>query len=208
MGRRSADPVRDGHLRSGVVPSDPPRRPVDPRLEQRLERVLIGERQPGPVELVDYDPAWPARFERLRKDLTAALGTTARTIEHIGSTAVPGLPAKPIVDLLVTVEEVEDETSYMPAIVGLGYELRVREPGHRLFRPPQRDVHVHVWREDSREHRDYLLLRDRLRSSAADRASYAQLKRELAVEDWPDVNYYAEAKGPLIGQILGRARSN
>ncbi len=128
------------------------------------------------------------------------------TIEHIGSTAVPGLLAKPIIDVLVTVDDVEDESAYLPAITLLGYELRVREPGHRMFRPGTCDAHVHVWTHGCREQGDYLLLRDWLRRSADDRAAYTQLKRRLALEDWPDVNYYAEAKGPLIGQILERAR--
>lgn len=155
--------------------------------------------------MVEYDPDWPIRFRRIRGELAGALETTAIAIEHIGSTAVPGLPAKPIIDVLVTVGEIEDESDYLPALIGLGYELRVREPGHRMFRPASRTAHVHVCAQGGREQRDYLLLRDRLRRSAEDRAAYAQLKRELATENWPDVNYYAEAKGPLIAQILERA---
>jgi GrpB-like predicted nucleotidyltransferase (UPF0157 family) len=74
-----------------------------------------------------------------------------------------------------------------------------------MFRPASRDVHVHVWAEGSEEADDYLLLRDRLRSSPADRLAYERLKRELAPHDWPDLNYYAKAKGPLIAEILERA---
>jgi GrpB-like predicted nucleotidyltransferase (UPF0157 family) len=178
----------------------------NPHLERRFDQAVIGEREPGPVKLVEYDPDWPARFERMRGRLASALGARARTIEHIGSTAIPGMAAKPIVDVLVTVEDVEDEARYLPAIVELGYELRVRETGHRMFRPPSRDAHVHVWNEGSREHHDYLLLRDWLRRSDKDRDDYGRLKRKLAPEDWPDVNYYARAKGPLISEILNRAR--
>jgi GrpB-like predicted nucleotidyltransferase (UPF0157 family) len=158
------------------------------------------------VRLVEYDPDWPIRFARIRESLAAALASTAMTIEDIGSTAVPGLAAKPIIDVLLTIDDPEDERAYAPALLDLGYELRVREPGHRMFRPPSRDAHVHVWAEGSREHRDHLLFRDRLRQSATDRDAYAQLKRELAAEDWPDVNYYAEAKGAFINEILKRAR--
>jgi GrpB-like predicted nucleotidyltransferase (UPF0157 family) len=179
--------------------------PRDPELEQELERVVIGERQPGPVELVEYDPRWPQRFELVRGELAGCLGVLAIAIEHIGSTAVPGLAAKPIVDVLVTVAGVEPEDSYAPAIVALGYELRVREPGHRMFRPPAHDVHIHVWAAGAQEVADYLLLRDRLRASAADREAYAALKRDLAGRDWPDLNYYARAKGPLIAEIIARA---
>jgi GrpB-like predicted nucleotidyltransferase (UPF0157 family) len=185
-----------------------PRPSPDPDLERWLDRAIIGERQPGPVRLVDYDPEWPARFARIRERLAGALGATARTIEHIGSTAVPGIEAKPIIDVLVTVDEVEDEARYLPAIVELGYELRVREDRHRMFRPASRDAHVHVCAEGGREQHDYLLLRDWLRHSAEDRGAYAGLKRKLAIEDWPDVNYYARAKSPLISEILARARAD
>ncbi|MDX6581989.1 MAG: hypothetical protein QOI10_1173 [Solirubrobacterales bacterium] len=175
----------------------------DASFEPELDRILVGDRTPGPVSLTEYDPGWPRRFESLR----AELGDQARAIEHIGSTAVPGLIAKPIVDILVTVEKVDPDTTYAPTIEGLGYELRVREPRHRMFRNPARDVHLHVWPEGSREAVDYLLLRDWLRSSEVDRDEYARLKQELAREDWPDINYYARAKGPLIEELLSRARS-
>lgn len=188
------------------MPSDQSDRQLDPHLERWLEEAVIGGRQPGRVQLVGYDADWPLQFDRVREQLVEALGSRAIAIEHIGSTAVPGLLAKPIIDVLVTVHDVDDEPDYVPPIVVLGYELRVREPDHRMFRPAAtRDAHVHVWAEGSREQRDYLLLRDWLRRSADDRAAYAQLKRELAVVDWPDVNYYAEAKGKLITQMLERA---
>ncbi len=179
--------------------------PSDPEFDRELDRILIGERQPGPVMLVEHDSEWPKRFEAVRGELTEALGEHAMRIEHIGSTAVPGLAAKPIIDVLVTVAEIEAEDVYAPAIEALGYELRVREARHRLFRPPARDVHIHVWPEGSDEAGSYLLLRDRLRSSPADRDAYEALKRELATRDWPDLNYYAEAKGPFIAQLLDRA---
>jgi GrpB-like predicted nucleotidyltransferase (UPF0157 family) len=178
---------------------------VTRELEGWLDEVVIGERQPGPIRLVAYDPEWPAQYDRIHDRLQGALGTRARMIEHIGSTAVPGLLAKPIIDVLVTVDDVEDEGAYASAITRLGHDLRVREPGHRMFRPASLDTHVHVWNEGSREQRDHLLLRDWLRHSADDCATYARLKRRLADEDWPDVNYYAQAKGGLIGELLDRA---
>lgn len=114
---------------------------------------------------------------------------------EIGSTAVPGLAAKPIIDLLVTVEDPDDDTVSVLALTAVDYQLRVREPGHRMFRTPHRDVHVHVWAEDDPEVTRYLRFRDWLRRSAEDRQAYEQVKRELARRDWPDMNHYANAKG-------------
>ncbi len=154
--------------------------------------------------IAEYDPAWPQRFERERRRLAAALGRAALRIEHVGSTAVPGLAAKPIVDVLVAVADPEDD-SFAAPLEAAGYELRVRERGHRMFRTPARDVHVHLWAAGDPEVERTLRFRDRLRSDAADRAAYERLKRELAGREWGDMNEYAEAKDPLIKEIL-RAR--
>jgi len=118
--------------------------------------------------------------------------------------AVPGLAAKPILDMLVTVSDVEDDALLEP-LQAAGYELRVREPGHRMFRTPARDVHVHLWGAGDAEVARILGFRDRLRSSRADREEYERLKRELASREWEDMNAYADAKGPLIEAILARA---
>jgi GrpB-like predicted nucleotidyltransferase (UPF0157 family)/ribosomal protein S18 acetylase RimI-like enzyme len=170
-----------------------------------LDTVLIGGRERREIVIADYDHAWPRRFAAERERIASALGPTARRIEHIGSTSVPGLAAKPIVDVLVAVANVGDEASYRPALEAAGYELRVVEPEHRMFRTPARDVHVHVWNEHDPEVTRYLAFRDRLRESAADRVEYERLKRSLAEREWSDVNYYADAKGPLIEAILARA---
>ena len=152
--------------------------------------------------IVDYDPGWPARFELERDRVRDALGAAARQIEHIGSTAVPGLAAKPIVDLLVTVDDPDEDTVTLPAMEAAGYELRVLEPGHRMFRTRERDVHVHVWGQRDPEVERYLRFRDRLRASAEDRRAYERLKRSLAEREWADMNDYADAKGELIEAIL------
>jgi GrpB-like predicted nucleotidyltransferase (UPF0157 family) len=175
-------------------------------LDDELDTVLIGGREPGIVRLVDYDPAWPARFESQRARIAAALGPRARSIEHIGSTAVPGLAAKPIIDVLVEVDDPEAEQLYAPQLESAGYRLRVREPRHRMFHTPARDVHVHIWPAGSPETLDYHLLRDWLRTHADDRRLYEGAKRALADRHWPDMNYYAEAKGPVIEEIKARAR--
>jgi GrpB-like predicted nucleotidyltransferase (UPF0157 family) len=182
---------------------------VDPRAERdaHLESVLIGGREPAAIVIRDYDRGWPARFSALRTRIQDALGTRALGIEHIGSTSVPGLAAKPIVDVLVTVTDVEDESAYAPALLAAAFPQRVREPGHRMFRTPERDAHVHVYQSGVPAVTDYLDLRDWLRESAQDRAQYASTKRALATRQWADMNDYADAKSDVIMAILTRARA-
>lgn len=177
---------------------------MDPELRAELERVLVGGIEKRPIVIVDYDPEWVARFELERGRIQRALGPLALRIEHIGSTAVPGLAAKPIVDLLVAVNDPGDE-AVTRRLQAAGYELRVREPEHRMLRTPQRDVHVHVWADSDSEIQRYLRFRDRLRADPADRAAYEQLKRELALHEWEDMNEYAQAKTDLIEAIIARA---
>jgi GrpB-like predicted nucleotidyltransferase (UPF0157 family) len=128
-------------------------------------------------------------------------------IEHIGSTSVPGLAAKPIVDIVVVVDDITAEEDYLDALLEAGYELRVREPGHRLVRTPARDVHVHLYERGDPAVDEYLLLRDRLRSDADDRALYESTKRALLGKGWDDMNDYAEAKSDVILAIKARARA-
>ena len=167
---------------------------------------LVGGREPVTVVIRDHDPQWPARFAAVRDRIRTALGDRALDIEHIGSTAVPGLAAKPIVDVLLTVRDVEDEPAYAPALGEAGFVLRVREPGHRMFRTPERDVHVHVCEPEDPEVSAWLDLRDWLRHDEADRQLYATTKRELAKRAWADMNDYADAKSDVVRQILARAR--
>ncbi len=173
--------------------------------DRELGELLIGGREEREITIADYDPTWPVRFDAERARVRAALGPRAIRIEHIGSTAVPGLSAKPIVDVLVTVEHPDDDAVSVAALTAAGYELRVREPGHRMFRTPARDVHVHVWGDDDPEVTRYLRFRDRLRRSSEDRKTYEQVKRGLAQSEWADMNQYADAKGPVIVEILARA---
>ena len=174
-------------------------------LRAQLDQVLIGGPEKRPIVVVTYDPAWPERFRAERDRIGRALGQTARKVEHIGSTAVPGLAAKPIIDILLVVEDVNDEAVYGSALERSGYVLRVREPGHRMFRTPQRDVHVHVYSAGSPEIRRYLLFRDWLRESDTDRLAYERVKRQLATRDWEDMNFYAQAKDGIVAEIMGHA---
>jgi GrpB-like predicted nucleotidyltransferase (UPF0157 family) len=181
--------------------------PNDP-IEKRLREAIIGDIEPQTIVVADYDPAWPERFRYEEARIRAALGAAALSVEHIGSTSVPGLAAKPILDVLLVVEDSGDEGFYVPAIEGAGYVLRVREPGfdeHRMFRTPAKDVHVHVFSPGSPEIDRYLLLRERLREDEGDRELYARTKRELASREWPSMQHYAEAKTEVIEGIIARA---
>jgi GrpB-like predicted nucleotidyltransferase (UPF0157 family) len=175
--------------------------------EAYLERVLIGGREKGTITITNYCGVWPALFSREHATIQAALGETARRIEHIGSTSVPGLAAKPIIDVLLAVEDVEKEGSYVAQLEECGYLLRIREAGHRMLRTANQGVHIHVWRVGSRNVRRHLLFRDWLRRCPEDREAYVVLKQDLAKQDWPDRSYYAEAKGPLIAKILEHAEA-
>jgi GrpB-like predicted nucleotidyltransferase (UPF0157 family) len=177
-------------------------------IEERVREAIIGDVESPAIVVADYDPAWPERFRREAAKIRAALGEAALAIEHIGSTSVPGLSAKPIVDILLVVEDSSNETSYVPALEGAGYVLRVRERDfheHRMLRTAAKDVHVHVFSPGSPEIERYLLLRDHLRRDAEDRALYARTKRDLATRDWPSMQHYAEAKTEVIEGIIARA---
>ena len=166
---------------------------------------LIGGRERRETRIVPYDASWPSAFVRERSRIDGALGGKARRIDHIGSTSVPGLAAKPIIDIDVSVDDPDAEDTYVPALEDAGYRLRVREPGHRMLRTPTLDVHVHVCATGSDWERRHLLLRDWLRTDPRDRTAYAALKQDLARRDWPDMNAYAGAKSDLIKHISDRA---
>ncbi|GAA1798209.1 GrpB family protein [Agromyces neolithicus] len=159
------------------------------------------------LELHDYDERWAGRYLDHRRRIRDALAAADIEIEHIGSTAVPGLAAKPIIDIVVTVADITAEEDYLDALLTAGYELRVREPGHRLVRTPARDVHVHLYERGDPAVDEYRLLRDHLRSDAADRAVYERTKRALLSTPWNDMNDYADAKTDVILAIKERARA-
>jgi GrpB-like predicted nucleotidyltransferase (UPF0157 family) len=179
---------------------------VDEEREAYLDKVLIGGRERAEISVVDYDERWPVRLHEIAERVRRALGKDALGVEHIGSTSVPALAAKPIVDVLLTVADVDDEAAYVPALESAGFLLRVREPVHRMVRTPARDVNV--YEPDRPEVWDYYLdLRDRLRVDAEDRELYAATKRTLARQQWHDMNDYADAKSDVISAMLARARA-
>lgn len=173
---------------------------------------LVGGPERVEIHLHSYDDGWPGSYLEHRSRIRAALTASGVDVEHlvighIGSTSVPGLAAKPIIDIVVAVDDITAEEDYLEPLLTAGYELRVREPGHRLVRTPARDVHVHLYDRDDPAVTEYLLLRDHLRTDAGDRALYESTKRALLDKKWDDMNDYADAKSDVILAIKARARA-
>jgi GrpB-like predicted nucleotidyltransferase (UPF0157 family) len=177
---------------------------------QDLETGLIGGIEKREIKIVDYNRDWPNRFLKHSRIIAGAIGSLLLRIEHIGSTSVPGLAAKPIIDILVVVPDSADESAYLPQLQAAGYILRVREPDwneHRMLRTPEKDVHIHVYSDGCREISRNLVFRNRLRNNADDRKRYEQTKRELAAKEWLDMNAYAAAKASVIERISAVAQA-
>lgn len=178
--------------------------------DQLLEIGLIGGVEKREISINDYDPDWPRQFEKHAQIIANALGNIALRIEHIGSTSVTDLGAKPIIDILVVVSNAADESLYLSQLIEAGYLLRVREPDwheHRMFRTPAKDVHIHIYSTDCPEIERNLIFRDRLRCNIDDRRRYEQIKCELATKEWPDMNAYAEAKTDIIESIIAASQT-
>jgi GrpB-like predicted nucleotidyltransferase (UPF0157 family) len=182
-----------------------------PMTEEHLQAVHIGGVMPlvQPIQIVDYDPAWPQLFAREAARVQAALGDRIRMLEHVGSTSVPGLAAKPKIDMLLVVANSADEPTYVPPLEASGYTLQIRESDwyeHRMFKGPDTDVNLHVFSVGCPEINRMLLFRTWLRSNPADRQVYERTKRELARQPWTYMQQYADAKTTLVEQILARAQ--
>ena len=182
--------------------------------EEQLREVTIGDLRPlsGPVILVDYDPEWPRIFRGEAERIRGALGGRALRIEHVGSTSVPGLAAKPVVDVVLAVVDSADERAYVPALEAVGYVLRIREPEwyeHRLFKRPDAPVgiNLHVFCDGCPEIDRMVLFRDHLRADETDRELYERTKRELARREWKYTQNYADAKGAVVAEIVTRANA-
>jgi GrpB-like predicted nucleotidyltransferase (UPF0157 family) len=160
------------------------------------------------VEIAAYDPRWASAFEQWRDRLALALGATATRIEHIGSTSVVGLAAKPIIDIQLSVVDLDDERGYVPGCVAAGFELYSRDTAHRFFHvppPSARVAQLHVCQSGGSFERDHLLFRDYLRSNPHERDEYAAHKKSAA-EKWEgDRVGYTYAKGRFILGRLDRA---
>jgi GrpB-like predicted nucleotidyltransferase (UPF0157 family) len=188
--------------------ADPP-----PATDARIRVALLGKpkRLDGPVVLVEYDAGWPERFAREADRIHRALGERALRVEHVGSTSVPGLVAKPVIDIVLTVADSTDEPSYVPPLEAAGYLLRIREPHwhqHRLLRGPNESINLHVFSRGSSEIDRMCQFRDRLRTDSVDRDFYARTKRSLASQTWKFTQDYADAKSEVITSILTRAKTS
>ena len=159
------------------------------------------------LHFVRFDERWPDIFFDHQARLRKAVGTAQIEVEHIGSTSVPQLAAKPIVDIVVTVDDITAEEDYLPPLLAAGYELRTREPGHRRVRTPARDVHIHILQRGDQALADYLLFCNRLRADAHDRALYEAIKRALPQQGFDEMNAYADAKTEVIAANMTRALS-
>ena len=178
--------------------------------EEHLRAVTVGELKvhSAPIRLVDYDPEWPALFEREDRRIRAALGDKVLQLEHTGSTSVPGLAAKPCIDMTMVVPDSSDESTYVPALEAAGYVLWIREPDwdeHRVFKGPDTNVNLHVFSPGSSEVERMVGFRDWLRTHDGDRDLYLRTKRELAAQEWQYVQNYADAKSTVVEEIIARA---
>jgi GrpB-like predicted nucleotidyltransferase (UPF0157 family) len=164
----------------------------------------------GPIYLAEYDPEWPRLYAREAERIRAALGDRVRLLEHAGSTAVPGLAAKPRIDIVLAVPDSADETAYLPALRAVGYTLAIREPEwfeHRVCKGPDTDVNLHIFSDGCDEIARMLRFRDWLRTHDDDRQLYERTKRELAARTWRYTQHYADAKSVVVRAILARAEA-
>jgi len=166
---------------------------------------------PGPgsdVFLVEPDPTWPAEYVRQEARVRSALGEVAVAVHHAGSTSVPGLAAKPVIDMVLVVPDASHEEAYVRALTDAGYAFSHREPEwyeHRMFRARTPRVNLHVFGEGCEEVDRMLAFRDHLRRHEADRATYERTKRALAARSWDRVQDYADAKSDVVADIMTRA---
>lgn len=168
-------------------------------------------RADGPIRLVEPDPEWAAQYARQKARIETALGPRAVQVEHVGSTSVPGLAAKPVIDIVLVVTNSADETGYLPDLAAAGYVLQFREPDwyeHRFLHDHNPEVQVHVFTVGSPEVERMLLFRDRLRTRSDELELYQRTKRQLAARRWDYIQDYADAKSSVVEEIISRARAD
>ena len=190
-----------------------------PMTEDQIPTIVVGgvETSSGPIEplnrkivLEESDPEWPRLYAREEARIRGILGERVVSIDHTGSTSVPGLAAKPIIDITMTVPDVTDEAAYVPDLEAAGYVLRIRETepewyDHRVFKGPDTNVNLHTFSAGCREVARMVGFRDWLRTHDDDRDRYESTKRELAKRDWQFVQNYADAKSEIVDDIARRA---
>lgn len=186
-----------------------PTRAHQPATDAEITAATVGEpaRIDGRIELSEPDPAWPDLFLREEARIRAILGDRAILVEHVGSTSVPGLVAKPRIDIVMAVADSADESGYVSDLEAAGYALRIREPDwhqHRVLKGPDTDVNLHVFTVGSPEIDRMVAFRDHLRGNPADLNLYSDTKRELANQTWKYVQNYADAKTAVVEDIMSR----
>ena len=182
-----------------------------PETDAELAAIHVNGASPphnATVELAPYDPAWPDQYAAAAAKVRAALGDAALVLEHVGSTSIPGMAAKPIIDIVLGVAASADEAAYVPALTAQGYRLHIREPDwheHRLMKGTDPKVNLHIFTAGDHEIRRMVAFRDRCRTRPEELALYLDTKRELASRTWRYVQHYANAKAEVVEAIIARA---
>ena len=194
-------------------PADTPKVPATGKqmTDDEIEAMWVEPIQPlvGPIVLAEPDPAWPGLFAREEARIRSILGERVVRLEHTGSTSVPGLAAKPVIDITMTVADVLDEPAYATDLEAAGYRLVIREQepewyDHRVFKGPDTNINLHVHPPGSPEIPRMRGFRDYLRAHDEARLEYEAEKRRLAAQDWEYVQHYADAKSRVVETILAR----
>jgi GrpB-like predicted nucleotidyltransferase (UPF0157 family) len=163
------------------------------------------------IDIREYDAGWPAIYERQAGRIREALGDRVIRLAHVGSTSVPGLPAKPVIDIVLEVPDTTDEPGYRPDLEAAGYAFAFREPDwfeHRMFKDHDPlKINLHVFPAHCSETDLMELFRDWLRANPADRDLYLRTKRDLAARRWARTQDYADAKTDVVREILRRAHT-
>ena len=184
------------YIREEIMPSD-----------KYLKQVTLGEVKilNDKINLQEYNPDWADMFEEERKRILNIINMKNVLIEHVGSTSVPNLCAKPILDILLGVQNSADESSYIPALESLGYTLKIREPDwyeHRMLKGFNPEVNLHVFSLGCEELQKMIQFWDWLIHNKDDRERYANVKRMLAKKTWKYLQNYADAKSTIVGEIF------
>jgi GrpB-like predicted nucleotidyltransferase (UPF0157 family) len=188
------------------VPTHPLWRPFELADLAEVAKARVGAPPPRTIEVVPYEPGWPSEFARLSSLVRGALGDRVLALEHVGSTSVPGLVAKPVIDIDLIVADSADEEAYVPALEAAGFTLRIREPDweeHRLLTVLPH-TNLHVFPPGTPEPQRHIRFRDWLRTHPDDRAEYAALKVELGGRGFTDGMDYNNHKAALVYDIYER----
>ncbi|EZH65211.1 hypothetical protein DH09_16330 [Bacillaceae bacterium JMAK1] len=180
------------------------------RSDEELQAITVGERKlhNNTIDLQEYDPTWPTQYQAEEEKIHRALQSEVVQLEHVGSTSIPGMSAKPIIDIILVVHDSAEESGYVQALESVGYKLIIREPDwyeHRMLKRNDEGVNLHVFSEGCEESTRMLAFRDHLRANEEDFLLYKQKKQELSKHTWRHVQHYADAKSEVVKEIIQRA---